>query len=267
VSNRRACRVLGINRNAYRYIPRFLPDENELRRQIIELATNHRRWGYRKICDIINAMREKSDTYLPRVNHKRIERIWREEGLKVPKKSTKKQTIVTDEGSCIRLRPEPRPNHIWSYDFMDDKTVNGKKIRFLNIYDEGRHMCIASIPRRNWKDKAVIQALADAFILQGVPEYLRSDNGPEFTANEVKKWLKETGVTTMFVEPGSPWQNGYVESFNARMRDEFLNGEIFGNMYEVEVLTKRWVKTYNEIRPHMSLRGRAPQTIIYPSIA
>jgi transposase InsO family protein len=216
---------------------------------------------------MINAMRDQSDTYLPRVNHKRIERIWREEGLKVPKKSTKKKTIITDEGSCIRLRPEPRPNHIWSYDFVDDKTANGKKIRFLNIYDEGRHMCIASIPRRSWKDKAVIQALADAFILHGMPEYLRSDNGPEFTANEVKKWLKEAGVTTMFVEPGSPWQNGYVESFNARMRDEFLNGEIFGNMYEVEVLTKRWVKTYNEIRPHMSLRGRAPQTIIYPSIA
>ena len=150
---------------------------------------------------------------------------------------------------------------------MDDKTTNGKKIRFLNIYDEGRHTCIASIPRRNWKDNAVIEALADAFILHGCPEYLRSDNGPEFTALHVKKWLASAGVSTLFIEPGSPWQNGYVESFNARMRDEFLNGEIFGNMYEAEVLTARWVKTYNEIRPHQSLRGRAPQTIIYPGMA
>jgi transposase InsO family protein len=212
-------------------------------------------------------MREKYDNYLPPVNHKRIERIWREEGLKVPKKQIKKQRITTDDGSCIRLRPENRPNHVWSYDFMDDKTSNGKKIRFLNIYDEGRHTCIASIPKRSWKDKAVIMALADAFILHGTPEYIRSDNGPEFTAKEVKDWLHQTKVTTLFIEPGSPWENGYVESFNARMRDEFLNGEIFGNMYEVEVLTKRWVKTYNEIRPHQSLRGRAPQTIIYPGMA
>jgi len=263
VSNRRACRALGINRTAYRYKVRFLPDEDDLKRQVLELATNYRRWGYRKICAVINAMREKSDRYLPRINHKRIERIWREEGLKVPKKQVKKKTIVTDEGSCIRLRPEPRPNHVWSYDFLDGKTDDGRKIRFLNIYDEGRHICIDSIPRRNWKDGAVIEALADAFILHGVPEYLRSDNGSEFTAKRVKGWLKDTGVTTMFIEPGSPWQNGYVESFNSKMRDEFLNGEIFGNMYEAEVLTKRWVKEYNELRPHMSLHGRAPQTVVY----
>ncbi len=134
----------------------------------------------------------------------------------------------------------------------------------MNIIDEAERRCIASIPRRSWRNHDVIEALANAMLLHGTPEYLRSDNGTEFTANKIRKWLKNAGVITAYIEPGSPWENGFCESFNARMRDEFLNGELFGNMLEAEILTKRWVQYYNEIRPHSSLGGRppAPQTII-----
>ena len=151
---------------------------------------------------------------------------------------------------------------------MEDKTTNGKKIRFLNIIDECTRTCIASIPRRRWRKNDVIEALANAMLIHGTPDYLRSDNGSEFTAKKVREWLSRIGVITAFIEPGSPWENGYCESFNARMREEFLKGELFGNMYEVEVLTKRWVQYYNTLRPHGSLGGRppAPQMII-PSFA
>ncbi len=197
------------------------------------------------------------------INHKRVERIWREEGLKLPEKQTKKRRLWLNDGSCVRLRAEHN-NHVWSYDFVEDKTVNGRKLRFLNILDEYTRECLASIPRRSWKNNDVIEVLADLMLLRGTPEYLRSDNGSEFTAKKIRKWLSETGVITAYIEPGSPWENGHCESFNARMRDEFLNGELFGNMYEAQVLSTCWVRYYNEVRPHSSLGGSppAPQAII-----
>ena len=258
-SERRACGVLGINRTAYRYKPIFLPDEDEIRQKIIDKACNFGRVGYRMVTDML-----RNDGL--KINHKRVERIWREEGLKLPKKQPKKARIYLNDGSCIRLRPE-KPNHVWSYDFMEDKTVNGRKIRFLNVIDEYRHLCLASIPRRSWRKNDLIEALSNLMIMHGTPEYLRSDNGTEFTANNVRSWLEKTGVITAYIEPGSPWENSYIESFNARMRDEFLNSELFGNMYETQILTQRWVKYYNEVRPHSSLRGKAPQMVIYPSAA
>ena len=235
-----------------------LPDEDELRQKIIETACNYGRVGYRMVTDML-----RNQDIL--INHKRVERIWREEGLKLPKKQPKKARIWLNDGSCVRLRPE-HANHIWSYDFMEDRTVDGRKIRFLNIIDEHRHYCLASIPRRSWRNNDVIEALADLMIMYGTPEYIRSDNGSEFTAKKIRDWLRANGVITTYIEPGSPWENGYIESFNARMRDEFLNGELFGNMYEARVLTERWVRYYNEVRPHSSLKGKAPQTIIYPEI-
>jgi len=256
VTERRACRVLKVNRTAYRYESVKLPDEDDVRAEIIYLVSNYGRVGYRMVTDM---MRNNGR----RINHKRVERIWREEGLKLPKKQTKKRRLWLTDGSCVRLRPEHK-NHVWSYDFVEDKTMNGKKIRFLNIIDEFEHKCLASIPRRNWRNNDVIEVLAGLMLLNGTPEYLRSDNGPEFTAKKIREWLQKTGVITTYIEPGSPWENGYCESFNARMRDEFLNGELFGNMYEAEVLTKQWVRYYNTIRPHSSLGGRppAPQSII-----
>jgi transposase InsO family protein len=192
-----------------------------------------------------------------RINHKRVERIWREEGLKLPRKQIKKRRLWLTDGSCIRLRPEHR-NQVWSYDFVEDKTMNGKKIRFLNIIDEYTHECLASVPRRSWRNNDIIELLSELMLIKGCPEYLRSDNGSEFTAKKLRKWLADIGVITTYIEPGSPWENGYCESFNSRMRDEFLNGELFGNMYEAIVLTRRWVNYYNMIRPHSALGGKPP---------
>ena len=192
-----------------------------------------------------------------KINHKRVERIWREEGLKLPKKQIKRRRLFLSDGSCIRLRAEHK-NHVWSYDFVEDKTMDGRKIRILNIIDEHTHECLASVPRRNWRSKDVIEVLSGIMILRGCPEYIRSDNGPEFIAKNLRKWLFDIEVITTYIEPGSPWENGYIESFNSRMRDEFLNGELFGNMYEAQVLIKRWVDYYNKVRPHSSLGGRPP---------
>lgn len=198
-----------------------------------------------------------------RINHKRVERIWREQGLKVPKKQPKKRRLWLNNGSCIRLRPGHK-NHVWSYDFVEDKLRNGRKVRWLNIIDEYTRECLASLPRRRWKHTDVLKVLADLFLLKGVPEYIRSDNGTEFTANKLMEWLKNLGVVTLYIEPGSPWENGYCESFNSKMRDEFLNTELFDTMFEVEVLTKRWVHEYNTVRPHSSLgyKPPAPQAML-----
>lgn len=207
---------------------------------------------------VTNIMRNSGE----KINHKKVERIWREEGLKLPKKQSKKRRLWLNDGSCIRLRPEYR-NHVWSYDFIEDKTYEGKKIRFLNIIDEHTKECLTTIPRRSWRNVDIIETLSGLMVTRGCPVYLRSDNGSEFTAKKLRQWLSEIGVITAYIEPGSPWENGYCESFNARMRDEFLNGELFGNMYEAQVLTKRWVEYYNRIRPHSSLGGKppAPQTV------
>lgn len=256
VSQRRACRALKVNRTAARYELVCLPDEDEVRADIINKATNFGHVGYRMVT---NMMRNEGR----KINHKRVERIWREEGLKLPQKQPKKRRLFLNDGSCIRLRPEHK-NHVWSYDFMEDQTMDGRKIRFLNIIDEYTRECLASVPRRSWRNTDVIETLADIMLIKGCPEYIRSDNGPEFIAKKLRKWLRNLGVITTYIEPGSPWENGYCESFNSRMRDEFLNGELFGNIYEAQVLTKRWVTYYNTIRPHSGLGGRppAPQSVI-----
>ena len=250
VSERRACRVLSMNRAAFRYEPVLLPDEDIIRADILYKACNFGRVGYRMV---YHMMRNEGT----RINHKRVERIWREEGLKLPQKQFKKRRLWLTDGSCVRLRPACK-NHVWSYDFVDDRLIDGRKVRWLNIIDEYTRECLGSIPRRSWRNTDVIEALADIMIMRGIPEYLRSDNGSEFIAKKLRQWLNNLGVITTYIEPGSPWENGYCESFNSRMRDEFLNGELFGNLYETEVLTKRWVKYYNEIRPHSGLGGRPP---------
>jgi putative transposase len=256
IPERRACRTLAISRNTYRYVPVKREDEDMIRENIIQIVTNYGRVGYRMVTD---HLRNQGIC----INYKRVYRIWREEGLKVPQKQSKKRRLWLDDGSCIRLRADHK-NHVWSYDFVEDKTHDGRKIRFLNIMDEYTRECLASIPRRSWRNYDVIEALADLILLHGTPEYLRSDNGSEFTSNKIRQWLENVGVITTYIEPGSPWENGFIESFNARMRTEFLNGELFGNMYEAQILTRRWIRYYNEIRPHSSLNGKppAPQSIL-----
>ncbi len=255
ISQRRACRAVQISQRVARYQPIKRADEDVLRSRIIALACDYGRYGYKRITALLRA----EGWY---VNHKRVERIWREEGLKVPKKQPKRRRLWLNDGSCIRLRPEHR-NHVWSYDFVEDRLSNKKKVRWLNIIDEYTRECMVSIPKRSWKHQDIIETLSGLFITRGCPEYIRSDNGAEFTATLLREWLTNLGVATAYIEPGSPWENGYCESFNARMRDEFLNGEIFDTMIEAEILTNRWVDVYNTLRPHSSLgyKPPAPQTI------
>ncbi len=225
-------------------------EEERIRAQIIELATKYGRYGYRRITAMLNR-----DDWM--VNHKRVERIWRMEGLKVPQKQPKRKRLWLNDGSCIRLRPEYK-DHVWSYDFVMGWTDNGKAFRILVIIDEYTRECLAMRVARRITSGDVLEVLYELFLLKGVPEHLRSDNGPEFTAKAVRRWLNRVGVKTLFVEPGSPWENGYVESFNSKLRDELLNGEIFTTLTEAMVLIEQWRQEYNHIRPHSSLGYRPP---------
>jgi transposase InsO family protein len=186
---------------------------------IVELARQYGRYGYRKIAALLRQAGWS-------VSDGRVERVWRREGLKVPAKQPKRGRLWLTDGSCIRLRPE-RPNHVWSYDFVEGRMHDGRKYRMLNVIDEFTHECLAIRINRKLKAIDVIDVLSDLFILRGVPGHIRSDNGPEFVATAVQEWIASVGARTSYIEPGSPWENGYIESFNARLRDELLNGEIF----------------------------------------
>jgi putative transposase len=192
-----------------------------------------------------------------RVNHKRVERIWRREGLKVPKKQPKRGRLWLNDGSCIRLRPEHK-DHVWSYDFMVERTSDGRAFRILNIIDEFTRECLATKVARKMSSEDVIDELFKLFIFRGIPEHIRSDNGPEFTAKAVRQWLSRLGVKTLFIEPGSPWENGYIESFNGKMRDELLNREICTTLEEAKVLIEQWRREYNQVRPHSAKKYRPP---------
>ena len=201
-----------------------------------------------------------------RVNVKRVWRIWRREGLKVPSKQPKRGRLWLNDGSCVRLRPE-RPNHVWSYDFVQDRTEDGRAFRMLCVIDEFTRRCLAIVVARRLRSDDVLQCLTDLFVAHGPPQHIRSDNGPEFAAKAVRQWLGKLGVKTLFIEPGSPWENGYCESFNSKLRDELLNGEIFTTLYEAQVLIENWRRHYNAVRPHSSLgyRPPAPQAILPPA--
>jgi putative transposase len=177
--------------------------------------------------------------------------------LKVPKKQPKRKRLWLNDGSCIRLRPEHK-DHVWSYDFVIARTADGRAIRILAIIDEYTRECLAMLVARHITSQDVIDQLYELFLLRGVPEHIRSDNGPEFTAKAIRKWLNHVGVKTLFIEPGSPWENGYIESFNSKLRDELLNGEIFTTLTEAKILIEQWRREYNKIRPHSALGYRPP---------
>jgi len=191
------------------------------------------------------------------VNHKRVERIWRSEGLKVPQKQPKRRRLWLNDGSCIRLRPQSK-DHVWSYDFVTARTADGRAFRILNIIDEYTRECLAMLVKRRITSQDVIDQLFELIIFRGIPEHVRSDNGPEFTAKAVRGWLNRLGIKTLFIEPGSPWENGYIESFNGKLRDELLNREVFYTLTEAKVLIEQWRKEYNQVRPHSSLGYRPP---------
>jgi len=249
------CRVLGQPRSTQRRAAVTKTDEGALREQVVSLACDYGRYGYRRVTALL-----KNEGW--RVNHKRIERIWRQEGLKVPKKQPKRRRLWLNDGSCMRLRPE-RKDHVWSYDFVAERTSDGRPMRLLNILDEYSRESLKIHIDRQIKATDVIYELSDLFIERGAPDYLRSDNGSEFTAEMVRGWLERLGVKTLFIEPGSPWENGYIESFNGKLRDELLNGEIFDTVLEARVVTEAWRKQYNTIRPHSSLNYRPPAPEAY----
>ncbi len=190
-----------------------------------------------------------------RISVKRVYRIGRREGLKVPKKQPKRGRLWLNDGSCVRLRPE-RANHVWSYDFVQDQTEDGRRFRMLTVIDEFTRRCLAIIVARRLRSDDVLQCLTDLFVDHGPPQHIRSDNGPEFVARNVRGWLERIGVKTLYIEPGSPWENGYCESFNSKLRDELLAREQFSPLYEAQFLIERWRKHYNTVRPHSSLGHR-----------
>ena len=191
------------------------------------------------------------------VNHKRVERIWRREGLKVPKKQPKRGRLWLNDGSCIRLRPEYK-DHVWSYDFVMARTADGKAFRILTMIDEYTRECLAILVNRRITSQDVIDQLFQLIIFRGIPEHIRSDNGPEFTAKTMRGWLNRLSVKTLFIEPGSPWENGYIESFNGKLRDELLNRLAFYTLTEAKVLIEQWRREYNQVRPHSSLGYQPP---------
>ena len=250
------CQVIGQPRSTQRYRRVGADDEAALTEAIVRLASEYGRYGYRRVTALL-----REDGW--HVNHKRVERIWRREGLKVPVKQPKRGRLWLNDGSCIRLRPS-WPNHVWAYDFVMARTHDGRTFRMLTIIDEWTRECLAIDVARHLRSDDVLYRLAALFVDRGPPDHIRSDNGSEFTAKAVRDWLARVGVTTLYIAPGSPWENGYNESFNGKLGDELLDGEIFYSLKEAQVLIERWRHHYNTVRPHSALgyTPPAPQTIV-----
>ena len=254
-SQRRICRALGISRSTVRYEPQPRADESALTGSILRLASRYGRYGYRRVHALLQAQGWQ-------VSHGRVMRIWRREGLKVPHKQPKRSRLWLNDGSCMRLRPE-RPNHVWSWDFVFDRTDDGRPIKLMVVIDEYTRQCLAIHVARRVRAKDAIDVFADLMEIHGIPEHIRADNGPEMVAKKLRAWLTRLGTKTVYITPGSPWENGYCESFNGKLRDELLNGELFYTLREAQVLIEQWRVHYNTIRPHSSLgyRPPAPETL------
>ena len=250
ISERRVCRAIGQPRSTQHYEGRTNDTDELLREEVVNLASHYGRYGYRRVTALLRMSGWQ-------VNHKRVERIWRQAGLKVPAKQPKRGRLWLNDGSCLRLKPEFQ-GHVWSYDFVAERTHEGRAFRILNVIDEYTRECLAVKVARKLNHEDVQNCLAELFCSRGVPVHIRSDNGSEFIAQALRNWLANLEVKTLFIEPGSPWENGYVESFNGKMRDELLNREIFYTLTEAQVLIERWRKEYNTTRPHSSLGYRPP---------
>ena len=250
LSERQACRLVNQARGTQRYQPTQRNDEDELTRDIIALASEYGRYGYRRITALLQQAGWQ-------VGKDRGQRIWRREGLKVPAQQKPRGRLWLKDGSCVRLRPE-RQNHVWSYDFVEARTQDGRSLRLLTLIDEFTRQCLALRVARRLNSHDVIETLGECMLEHGVPEHVRSDNGAEMTAQRVQEWLQTVGAQPLFIEPGSPWENGYCESFNGKLRDECLNGEIFYSLREARVIIEMWRKHYNTVRPHSALRYRPP---------
>ena len=250
VSQRRACRLLGQPRSTQRQTPKTNQEEGRLVTRMLELVRKHPRFGYRRICALLR--REGW-----RVNRKRIHRLWRKQGLKVPRKQRKKRRLGCSANSCVR-RPAEYRNHVWAWDFLHDRTSEGGPLKWFTLVDEYTRECLALEVRRGMTAKAVNAVLTEVVRERGVPAHIRSDNGPEFIAKAIRSWMAGAGLETLYIEPGAPWENGYAESFNSKVRDELLNAEEFASVLEARVLAGQWKQQYNHVRPHSSLGYRTP---------
>jgi len=250
VSERRACRALGLCRSGVRYEASADADEAALVERMRELAVANPRYGYRRVTALLRAEGR-------RVNVKRVLRLWRAEGLKVPRRQRKRRRLGSSEGGTQRRRASRR-NEVWSDDFAFDQTADGRPLKVLPVVDESTRECLAMVVGRSLTAADVVKTLARVVGERGVPADLRSDNGPEFIAAAVRGWLAKEGVATLSIEPGSPWENRYSESFNSRLRDELLNREVFGSLAGAEVLLAEYRRADNHDRPHSSLGSVAP---------
>jgi putative transposase len=250
VSQRRACRLLRQPRSTQRQIAQRKEEEGRLVQRMLELVRQHPRYGYRRIWALLR--REGW-----RVNRKRIWRLWRQQGLKVPRKQRKKRRLGSSANNCVR-RPAEHKDHVWAWDFLHDRTTDGGPLKWFTLVDEYTRECLALEVRRGMPAKAVRAVLAEVVRQRGVPAHIRSDNGPEFIAKTIRVWMAEAGLETLYIEPGAPWENGYAESFNSKVRDELLNAEAFASVLEARVLGQEWKQQYNHVRPHSSLGYRTP---------
>lgn len=251
-SERRRCRVVGIGRSSARYRPRHRNRDDALTRELRRLARQHPRFGYRRMAAVL-----RNSGW--RVNDKRVARVWRQAGLKVPKRQVRRRRLGHSANGCVRHRAT-RPNHVWSYDFVSDQTVDGRSLRMLTVVDEYTREALAIHCAKSIRAVDVIDVLMTLFANHGVPEHIRSDNGPEFIAKALRAFLSELGVGPLYTQPGSPWENGYGESFNGKFRDELLDRELFANLREASVLIETWRIQYNTIRPHSAL-GYLPPAV------
>jgi putative transposase len=259
LSERRACHVVGQPRMTQRYEPKRPDKDKILTADIKRLAGKYPRYGYR----FITAKLHQEGW---RVNHKRVQRIWQKECLQVPYRRKRKKSQGSSENACYVKKAE-YINHVWTYDFIDDRTEDGRKLKFLTVLDEYTRESLAIEVGRSITSKDVISVLEYLFIVRGVPGYIRSDNGPEFIAEAVKEWLSNNHVKTLYIEPGCPWENGYIESFNGRVRDELLDRELFYSVAEAKVLAESWRLEYNDRRPHSGLGYMTPAAFAASCIA
>jgi transposase InsO family protein len=248
VSQRRACRTLGQPRTTERYVPKENAEGRRIAQRVVKLAGENPRYGYRRVAALLR--REGI-----RANLKRVYRIWRLEGLNVPPQQVRRRR-TGDAG--IRYRAISA-NHVWSYDFIYDQTTDGRKLKLLTLVDEYTRECLAIEVGRTFKAKAVVEVLRVVMAERGIPDFIRSDNGPEFIARAVRTWLGQLGAKTMFIAPGSPWENPFIESFNGKLRDESLNRELFTSLREAEVVLTEFVRAYNTHRPHSALGYLTPR--------
>jgi len=242
--------VIDQPRSSHRYAAQPRSDEQKLVERMLELAREHPRYGYRRIAALLR--REEWQA-----SDNRIHRLWRKEGLKVPQKKRKKRSLGKSENGCHRRKAEHK-DHVWAWDFIFDRTTNGSSLKWLSIVDEYTRECLALKVDRSITSEDVIDTSAELFAMRGVPKHIRSDNGPEFIAKAIGRWLTQLDIEALYVPPGSPWENGYAESFHSRVRDEFMSIEEFENLSAARKLTASWKDAYNHVRPHSSLGYATP---------